>query len=44
MFTLSIAVHTGGLAENDFWLVHVRGDAKKTENRRTTKLFLKHVS
>ena len=31
MFTLSIAVHTGGLAENDFWLVHVRGDAKKKQ-------------
>ena len=28
-FTLSIAVHTGGLAENDFWLVHVETQKKQ---------------
>ena len=39
-FTLSIAVHRGGLAKNHFLAC---GDAKK-ENWTTTKLFLKHVS
>ena len=39
-FTLSTAVHTGGLAKKSFLAC---GDARK-ENWRTTKLFLKHVS
>ena len=31
-FTFSIAVHTGGLAKNDFWLVTTKERKRELEN------------